>query len=201
MGATIALFIFIGLNCTGLLNAKAAEFGSIDFESAKKALQNATPIIEANSEEITTNYLQKPLIVETKIAVEPPKPVAKKINKPIVKTIIENENSNLDPSVAHRFPYGYCTYYVSTKRIIPWSGNAIAWLSGAQSFGFSTGNTPAVGSILVTREGGYTGHVAFVEAVNEDQTITISEMNYAGWGKISQRTISIFYGPIMGYIY
>ena len=101
---------------------------------------------------------------------------------------------------AHYFPYGYCTYYAAQRRFVPWSGNAISWLSGAQSFGFATGSTPQVGAIIVTSEGGKTGHVGIVDGVQGDQ-ITITEMNYRGWGIISSRTISASYGPIMGYIY
>lgn len=153
------------------------------------------------------SFIQKPLVTETQITVDPPKPkvvtrsvVAKKVVQPKI-VAAKTTDTNIDNANAHRFPYGYCTYYVSEKRFVPWSGNAGTWLSGALKFGYATGDTPQVGAIVVTSEGGFAGHVALVDAVNSDGTITISEMNYAGFGRTSSRTISTSYGPIKGYIY
>lgn len=100
----------------------------------------------------------------------------------------------------HRFPYGYCTWYVAQKRYVPWSGNAGTWLYKAKAMGYKTGRTPAVGSIVVTTENRYYGHVALVEKVSGG-TITVSEMNYVGWGKASRRTLSATSRAIKGYIY
>jgi len=88
---------------------------------------------------------------------------------------------------------------VASQRPIPWRGNAGTWLSGARAAGFATGDTPQVGAIIVTSESA-AGHVGIVSAVNGDQ-ITITEMNYHGFGVISSRTISTSYGAIKGYIY
>jgi len=100
----------------------------------------------------------------------------------------------------HRFPYGYCTWYVAQKRYVPWSGNAGAWLFNAKARGYATGRTPRVGAIVVTTENRYYGHVALVEKVNGD-TITVSEMNYAGFAKRSTRTLSASSRAIKGFIY
>lgn len=100
----------------------------------------------------------------------------------------------------HRFPYGYCTWYVAQKRYVPWRGNAGAWLFNARAYGYKTGKTPTVGSIVVTTEDRYYGHVALVEKVNKD-TITVSEMNYTGWAKKSVRQLSRSSRVIKGYIY
>lgn len=100
----------------------------------------------------------------------------------------------------HRFPYGYCTWYVSQKRYVPWSGNAGTWLYRAKSLGYKTGKAPKAGAIVVTTEDRYYGHVAYVEKVN-GSTITISEMNYVGWAKTSRRTIQADSRVIKGYIY
>jgi len=75
----------------------------------------------------------------------------------------------------HRFPYGYCTWYVAQRRYVPWSGNAGTWLYKAKAMGYATGRTPKVGSIMVSSESWW-GHVAIVEKVS-GSTITISEMN------------------------
>lgn len=104
------------------------------------------------------------------------------------------------PGTGHRFPYGYCTWYVAQKRYVPWSGNAGTWLYRAKSLGYKTGKTPRVGSIVVTTEDRYYGHVAFVEKVSGD-IITVSEMNYVGWAKTSRRTLSASSRVIKGFIY
>lgn len=100
----------------------------------------------------------------------------------------------------NRFPYGWCTWYVASRRNIPWSGNAGAWLYNARAMGYSTGSTPAVGAIIVTNES-WVGHVAIVEAVYGNQ-VKISEMNgRGGWGVVGTRTIPRYSGLIKGYIY
>lgn len=102
------------------------------------------------------------------------------------------------------FPIGQCTWYVAQKRFVPWSGHAKSWLANARSYGFTTGNSPQSGAIMVLTEGGWTGrlygHVAFVETV-QGEWITISEMNYTGWGAKSVRTLNVNDRRIRGYIY
>lgn len=100
----------------------------------------------------------------------------------------------------HRFPYGYCTWFVAQKRYVPWGGNAGTWLFNARAYGYKTGKTPTVGSIVVTTEDRYYGHVAYVEKVTKD-TITVSEMNYTGWAKKSVRQIARNSRVIKGYVY
>jgi surface antigen len=99
----------------------------------------------------------------------------------------------------HKFPYGYCTWYVAQKKYVPWGGNAGTWLYHAKAMGYSTGRSPRVGSIMVTSESWW-GHVALVEKVNGDM-ITVSEMNYKGWAKKSYRTLSSKSRVIKGFIY
>lgn len=99
----------------------------------------------------------------------------------------------------HKFPYGYCTWYVAQRRYVPWGGNAGTWLYHAKIGGYKTGKSPQVGAIMVSSESWW-GHVAIVEKVSGG-TITISEMNYKGWGKKSSRTIAANSRVIKGYIY
>ena len=99
----------------------------------------------------------------------------------------------------HKFPYGYCTWYVASRRYVPWGGNAGTWLYHAKAAGYSTGKTPRVGSIIVTSESWW-GHVGIVEKVSGG-SVTISEMNYKGWAKKSTRTIDIHSRVIKGYIH
>lgn len=53
------------------------------------------------------------------------------------------------------------------------------------AYGLSVGSQPRAGAVGTTTAGGL-GHVVYVERVNADGSILISEMNYAGL--YSQRT-------------
>ena len=94
------------------------------------------------------------------------------------------------------YDYGYCTWYAYNRRadlgkpISGFWGNASSWASLARQSGFLVDTTPSVGAVLQSSylAGGY-GHVAVVESVNPDGSIFVSEMNYAGWGVKSTRTI------------
>jgi len=118
----------------------------------------------------------------------PPPPPSKYVPPPL-----PNESSNV-------FPYGYCTWYVATKYHVTWDGNAKDWFANAAARGYKVGSTPAVGSIMVTMES-YLGHVAYVEAVYPNGSWEVSEMNYAGWGIISQRIIYPGTIYVIGFIY
>lgn len=129
--------------------------------------------------------------------------------KPKLKVAVVNHDENVwvNPAIksasanqSHKFPWGQCTYFVAQKRYVPWGGDAKRWLNNAQAFGYKTGKTPVIGSIVVTTENARYGHVAYVEAFDDD-TITISEMNYKGLGIISQRVLPIKSRVIRGYIY
>jgi surface antigen len=100
----------------------------------------------------------------------------------------------------HRFPYGYCTWYVAQKRYVPWGGNAGTWLYHAKAAGYATGRTPRAGAIVVTTENRYYGHVAYVEKVSGD-SITVSEMNYVRFAKVNRRVLSASSRAIKGFIY
>ena len=107
--------------------------------------------------------------------------------------------------VNHIFPKGYCTYFVATQMKITFGGNAKNWLANAKASGYVTGQEPAVHSaVVMTGPTGAMrryGHVAYVTAVNDDGTITISEMNYDHFNKVDERVISIHDSSIRGYIY
>jgi len=98
---------------------------------------------------------------------------------------------------------GQCTGYVQHKiavfRGYVW-GNGGNYLSSGRRHGFKTGSNPAAGAAVVTTEA-RVGHVAYVESVNGNGTITISEMNYVRPYVVSRRTISTASGVIRGYVY
>lgn len=93
------------------------------------------------------------------------------------------------------YDFGYCTYWVAKLRAqagnpVPMNlGNASTWAVRAAAMGLPTGSTPQVGAAVVTSTRGW-GHVAYVTAVNDDGTITISEMNRVGWNRVSSRTLA-----------
>ncbi len=101
----------------------------------------------------------------------------------------------------NHFPWGQCTYYVASRRNIPWNGNAWQWFGAAQSYGMATGSRPRPGAIMVTWESRYYGHVAVVEQVYGDGSYLISEMNYRGLGMVDQRHIIPGQVPLIGFIY
>lgn len=94
-------------------------------------------------------------------------------------------------SEPNAYDYGYCTWYVKNKRpdVGGYWGNASNWLSSAIANGFSTGVEPRAGAVGVnTSMAGGLGHVVYVESLNGDGTINLSDMNYNGWGVTSYRT-------------
>ena len=94
----------------------------------------------------------------------------------------------LGPYVNNKFPVGWCTYYVATKRNVAWNGDAGYWYQNASAMGYAVGPTPKVGAIMVTWES-WAGHVAYVEAVNPDGSWVVSEMNWVAFDVIDERTI------------
>jgi surface antigen/peptidoglycan hydrolase CwlO-like protein len=82
-------------------------------------------------------------------------------------------------------------------------GNANQWPGSARSSGYQTGSAPKENSVGVISAGQY-GHVVWVEAVNGDGTIDVSQYNYynaggAGWGHYSKMRVSS--GTYDTYIY
>ncbi len=73
-------------------------------------------------------------------------------------------------------------------------GNATNFPASARAAGFATGYSPRAGSLAVMHSGtGPEGHVAWVEAVNGDGTLIVSQYNYnygAGWGMYSKMQLS-----------
>lgn len=95
------------------------------------------------------------------------------------------------PLDAYVDPWGLytrqCVSYVawkihSTGRYVPHfngAGNANQWPATAAKHGIPSGSTPRAGAAAVVM-GGYYGHVMYVESVNGDGTITVSDYNL-GW--------------------
>ncbi|AMY05537.1 LysM peptidoglycan-binding domain-containing protein [Staphylococcus condimenti] len=93
------------------------------------------------------------------------------------------------------YDWGQCTWHAFNRRaetgqpISTYWWNAENWADNARADGFTVNNQPSAGSILQTYEGPV-GHVAYVEQVNGDGSILISEMNYnTAPGEVGYRTI------------
>jgi surface antigen len=137
---------------------------------------------------------------------------------------IASEIANIDNQIAYleagphvgsgtcgnHFAYGFCTYYVATRRCVPWLGNASSWYIAAAQMGYREGKIPVAGAIVVFWPGvdgvSREGHVAYVEAVGPAEGIPagdfkLSEMNFAGWNRVDYRVISNTSNDIEGFIY
>ncbi len=117
-------------------------------------------------------------------------------DRPVPQAVVQALSAPTAPQIAPRGPVagntyspGYCTWYVKNRRPdLPNNlGNANTWLPRAAAQGYATGSVPRAGAVGWTPRGSL-GHVVYVESVNGDGTITISEMNYSGL--YSQRTRS-----------
>lgn len=110
-------------------------------------------------------------------------------------------------SSGNRYAAGNCTWYAYERRLQLgrpigglW-GNAYSWASSARGAGYVVNNTPAVGAVIQSSSGGggY-GHVGVVESINGD-SITISDMNYAGYNVVTWRTIPMSQAGSYNYIH
>ncbi len=100
-------------------------------------------------------------------------------------------------SSGNTYTPGYCTWYVKNRRPdLPNNlGNANTWYARASAQGLATGAAPRAGAVAATTQGAY-GHVAYVESVNNDGTVTVSEMNWNGLYVTSTRTV-----PASSFVY
>lgn len=100
--------------------------------------------------------------------------------------------------------YGYgcrqCVSYVAwrvgkERGWVPTNwGNAYDWVANGQAAGLTVSRTPRAGSAGVLTAGGQPGHIVWVDSVNGDGTLTISQYNYynaggSGWGHFSRMIV------------
>lgn len=104
------------------------------------------------------------------------------------------------------YDYGWCTWYAANRRMdigrpVPSNlGDAYTWVYRARLAGLSVSSKPRTGSVIWTNTY-YPGHVAFVEEVNSDGSIWVTDMNShgqvskdnsapaGGWGQVSWRLV------------
>ncbi|MEQ6002346.1 LysM peptidoglycan-binding domain-containing protein [Staphylococcus saccharolyticus] len=114
-----------------------------------------------------------------------------------------NSSSNggyYTPVFCHQnlYTWGQCTWHVFNRRseigkgISTYWWNANNWDNASVADGYTIDYRPTVGSIAQT-DAGYYGHVAFVERINSNGSILVSEMNWsAAPGYVTYRTIPAY---------
>ena len=128
-------------------------------------------------------------------------PNMKKYNKSIGTDVSGNDFKPFtETSGTSPYPHGQCTWYVYHRMnqfdssISGDLGDAHNWNNRAESEDYTVTHTPKNHTAVVFEAGQLGadtqyGHVAFVEKVNDDGSIVISESNVKGLGVISFRTI------------
>lgn len=117
--------------------------------------------------------------------------------------------ANAEDKKSILYPKGYCTWYVADNNSFyvafttqkNW-GNAINWFDKAQGAGFKTkdrGWKPKKYSMVVLKTGKPEGHIALVNKV-ESSKFRVTEMNWTGWNKVSERWYSKTDSNIKGFI-
>lgn len=116
---------------------------------------------------------------------------------------------------ANGYDYGWCTWHAANRRQqsgnpVPTNlGNAVTWSSRARAAGMTVSDTPVAGAVIWhdQSQSGYVagglGHVAYVESVNADGSIIVSDMNSrgvanpdltgppaGGWARVSYRLVT-----------
>lgn len=109
------------------------------------------------------------------------------------------------------YPHGQCTWYVYNrmaqfdKYVSGDLGDARNWNNRAERKDYVVSSTPKAHTAVVFEAGQQGadqiyGHVAFVEKVNDDGSIVISESNIKGLGIVSYRTIDADAATELSYI-
>lgn len=144
-------------------------------------------IIPEESENLEERAIPEPVVVARTVTTQSRRPA----NTPAVQSSTVSRGS----SSGNGYVAGYCTWYVKNKRPdLPNNlGNAYTWVSRAAAQGIPTGSAPRVGAV-----GQRGNHVVYVESVNADSTVTISEMNHKGLYVQTVRTLPASY---FSYIY
>ncbi|ATF40688.1 LysM peptidoglycan-binding domain-containing protein [Weissella paramesenteroides] len=174
---------------TSAANAAAAQSAATSAANASLAAASS-----AAAQSAATSAANASLAAASSAAAQPQK----------VATSTASNNVVSADTTGNTYPYGQCTWYV--KGDLSWVGNhwgnASAWPSSATAAGHTVNSTASVGAVAYFAPGvggaSAYGHVAVVDSVNSDGTITISEANYAG-KLYNSRTISL--SSVSGFIH
>ena len=192
----------------GLVQEKerlAAEKARADAEkaAAQKAAEEAKEAMLKATEEAVAKAAATPAAATAST----PATIAAKSEAAVAKSsniVVGGSFAAPDPSFVAALNGGYfgqCTYYMYNRFAQLGSpirttalGNAAEWPANAAAAGYGVSSTPRAGTAIVFQRGvggadPVYGHVGFVERVNADGSLFISEMNVQGVNVISTRTI------------
>ena len=136
---------------------------------------------------------------QERLAAEQEAQQAEQQNQPAASAPVNNASQKFAGQTNH-YLYGWCAWYAFEQRAAlgkPVSnmwGDANNWAANASADGFTVSNSPSVGAIAQSYAGsngaGASGHVAIVESIHGDGSITVSEMGWNGSvGIATYRTI------------
>lgn len=151
-------------------------YKNTQIEHPDKLIPGMTLVIPNASEDLAEREIPESMPVVTIATI---KPKTERIS-----------NTPRGVSDGNRYTRGYCTWYVKNMRPdLPNNlGNAETWAVRAAAQGIATGTSPRVGAV-----GQRGNHVVYVEGVNNDGTILISEMNFKAWNVRSTRAVPANY--------
>ena len=191
----------------GLVQEKerlAAEKARADAEKA--AAQKAAEAAKEAMLKATEESVAQAAATTAAATVSTPATIAAKSAAPAkaANIVVGGSFAAPDPSFVAALNGGYfgqCTYYMYNRFAQLGSpirttglGNAAEWPANAAAAGYGVSSTPRAGTAIVFQRGvggadPVYGHVGFVERVNADGSLFISEMNVQGVNVISTRTI------------
>ena len=191
----------------GLVQEKerlAAEKARADAEKA--AAQKAAEAAKEAMLKATEESVAQAAATTAAATVSTPATIAAKSATPAkaANIVVGGSFAAPDPSFVAALNGGYfgqCTYYMYNRFAQLGSpirttglGNAAEWPANAAAAGYGVSSTPRAGTAIVFQRGvggadPVYGHVGFVERVNADGSLFISEMNVQGLNVISTRTI------------
>lgn len=119
--------------------------------------------------------------------------------------------NNINYDLGNSYAFGNCTQYVYNRitqlggSIDLDMGSGADWGMIGRLRGYEVSHTPKAGTAVsfnpnVLGADSIYGHVSFVEKVNEDGSILISEMNVQGLNLVSTRTIQAEYTGMLTYV-
>lgn len=163
---------------TDVVEEKHENIKSIE-EDLKPVETPASDVVDVKEELKIESIVEQPK--------EEPKIEGTKVETPVVEAIASKPVlTNPINDKTNTYPIGQCTWGV--KSLADWVGNywgnANQWGDSARKEGYTIGDVPIVGSVVVfpnvMYEGVNYGHVAYVTHVYDDGSIEVMEANYAG---------------------
>lgn len=172
---------------------------------ANKYRGNQARIIAFNDAEIGGLVKGDRIVIPDGEIVPPPRPVYS-------GAVASNFTAAYGPG--NGYDFGWCTWHAANRRLesgrpLPRNlGNAVTWSARARAAGMTVLDAPAAGAVVWhdQSQSGYVagglGHVAYVETVNPDGSIVVSDMNSrgfsnpdgsgvpaGGWSRVSYRVV------------